>query len=442
MTAISMLGALILGATSLAKVALPYEKYTLPQNGLQILVSEDHSLPLVAVNVWYHAGPLNEAAGRTGFAHLFEHLMFQGSAHVGDDAHFKLLEARGASMINGTTSFDRTNYFETVPQNELELALWLESDRMGFLLEALDQKKLDNQRDVVKNERRQSYENAPYGPSQEKLVQTLFDPGHPYHGNVIGSMDDLSAASLQDVKEFYYQHYAPSNATLAIVGDVDPATVKALVHRYFGSLPSRPRPAPSAQRAATIAAERRAEVIEPVSAAQVSMAYLSPASFAPGDADADILAHILGGGKASRLYQSLVYDQRLAQSVVVYQQSLALQSMFVITATVAGKTTAAKLEKAIEKLLDQVRNTPPTKDEVARARNTLLTQMATSLQKFGGFGGKADTLNAYNQYTGDPGFLAQDIQRYQDVTPQSVQTIAQNILQTAKRAVVTTVPKT
>lgn len=206
---------------SLAHLDIPYEKYVLPENGLEVILHQDRSLPLVAVNVWYHAGPINEAPGRTGFAHLFEHLMFQGSRHVGDDQHFKLLEARGASLINGTTSYDRTNYFETVPSGELQLALWLESDRMGFLADAIGQGTLDNQRQVVMNERRQSIENAPYGPSGEQLVQLLFDRGHPYHGYVMGSMADLQAATVADVHHFYAHYYAPANATLVVAGDFD-----------------------------------------------------------------------------------------------------------------------------------------------------------------------------------------------------------------------------
>ena len=211
--------------------SLPFEKYTLESNGLEVILSQDDALPIVAVNLWYHTGPLNEPDGRTGFAHLFEHLMFQGSAHVGDDKHFKLLDSAGATGINGTTDYDRTNYFETVPANQLPLALWLESDRMGFLRQALSQDKLDNQRAVVMNERRQRIENVPYGPSRERLVQTLFPEGHPYYGYVIGSMEDLKAATLQDVKNFYDKYYAPANATLAIVGDIDVQKTKELVQK-------------------------------------------------------------------------------------------------------------------------------------------------------------------------------------------------------------------
>src|SRR5919107_2112916 len=215
--------------------SIVFEKYVL-DNGLEVILSEDHRLPLTAVNLWYHVGPANEIPGRTGFAHLFEHMMFQGSKHVAADTHFKLLEAAGASDINGTTDFDRTNYFETVPSNQLELALWMESDRMGYLLDVLDEKALANQRDVVRNERRQSLENRPYGVPEEVLYQTLYPAGHPYHGVVIGSHADLAAAQLGDVQQFFRQYYTPNNASLAIVGDFDPAAARALVEKYFGGL--------------------------------------------------------------------------------------------------------------------------------------------------------------------------------------------------------------
>src|SRR6187401_315040 len=225
-----------LGAQAPADIPkLDVEKYTLA-NGLEVILSEDHRVPLVGVDVWYHVGPAHEAPGRTGFAHLFEHMMFQGSKHIESDAHFKLLAGGGATGVNGTTNFDRTNYFETMPSNQLELALWLESDRMGYLLEKVDQAKLANQQDVVRNERRQSYENQPYGLAEEAVVQSLYPAGHPYYGNVIGSHEDIQAAKLEDVQNFFKQYYAPNNASLAIVGDIDAAATKALVEKYFGTL--------------------------------------------------------------------------------------------------------------------------------------------------------------------------------------------------------------
>ena len=418
-----------------------FETYTLPGNGLRIILSEDHTLPVVAVNVWYHAGPINEPPHRTGFAHLFEHLMFQGSKHVGDDMHFALLESRGASGTNGTTDYDRTNYFETVPANELELALWLESDRMGFLQESLTQAKLDNQREVVLNERRQSYDNAPYGPSGERLVQLLFPPEHPYYGHVIGSMADLRAAELEDVAAFYQRYYAPANASIALVGDFDPAEARRLLDRYFGSLANRPAPARVAVTTPPLTAERRAEVSEAVSLPRIALAWHAPAAYQPGDADADVLAAILGGGSASRLHQRLVYDLQLAQSISVHQQSLAATSIFNVVATAKPGVSLARLEAALQAALDGIRAKPPEAAEVDRARNGLVTTMVQSLQNVGGYYGRADMLNRYNQYLGQPGYLQQDLARYYAVTPSSVHALANSMLDATRRAVVLTVPK-
>jgi zinc protease len=423
-----------------AALHIPYEKYTLPQNGLEVILSEDHSLPIVGVNLWYHVGPINEPPKRTGFAHLFEHLMFQGSGHIADDQHFKLLQASGASLINGTTSFDRTNYFETVPAQALELALWLESDRMGFLLDSLDQNKLDTQRQVVMNERRQSIDNAPYGPSSEKLVQTLFTPDHPYYGYVMGSMADLAAATLDDVRAFYTQFYAPANATLVIAGDFDPHRIKDQVAHYFGSLARRPAPVSRQVATAALTEEKRVTVTEPVSLPRTELAWHSPAAYAAYDADADILALILGGGEASRLHRRLVYELQLAQSVDVSQDSQGVVSIFTVSLTGREGGDMARLEAEAQKVWEAMRHTPPTAREITRARNQLKTRLVSQMQSLGGFGGKADMLNRYNQYMHDPGYLAADLARYDAVTPNSVQLAAFNILSPTARAVVSTVP--
>ncbi|MEE8410436.1 MAG: pitrilysin family protein [Myxococcota bacterium] len=430
----------VLSAGAEADVSIPFEKYVIESNGLEVILSEDHQLPIVAVNLWYHAGPINEAVGRTGFAHLFEHLMFQGSKNVGDDQHFKLLEAAGASMINGTTDYDRTNYFETVPSNRLELALWLESDRMGFLLDTLTQEKLDNQRQVVMNERRQSVENVPYGPSGEKMVQTLFPSDHPYYGYVIGSMKDLDAASLDDVHAFFERYYAPANATLVVAGDIDPTATKALIAKYFGSLARRPAPADRPVQTPPITSERVETVEEPIQLARVQLGWLAPASFAPGDADCDVLAFILGHGKTSRLYKRLVYELEIAQTVSASQESLALASIFTVTVTGRPGVDVEKLQTETQKVLDAIRAAPPKKREVLRARNRLVTHKITGLQRLGGFGGRADLLNRYNLYLDDPDYLAQDMARYDAVTPTTVHALAKTLLASDKRAVVITVP--
>jgi zinc protease len=420
---------------------LAFEKFTLP-NGLEVIVREDHRLPLVAVNLWYHVGPANEAPGRTGFAHLFEHLMFQGSKHTPPDSHFSMLEAAGASDVNGTTDFDRTNYFETLPSNQLELALWIESDRMGYLLEKLDQAALTNQQDVVRNERRQSYENRPYGLAGEALVQLLYPKGHPYYGDIIGSHEDIQAARLDDVRQFFRRYYSPNNASLSIVGDVDPAQVRALVTRYFGSLARGPEVQPIAVVTPKITAERRQTLTDRVQFPRVYMAWLTPSIFQPGDADADIAATILGGGRSSRLYKKLVYERQIAQDVSAFQQSLLLGSQFGITATARPGHTLEELERAINEELDALKATAPESSELTRARNSIETQLVQALESIGGFGGVADRLNFYNHYLKTPDYLQQDVARYRAVTPASVQAFAREHLVPSGRVVVQVMPGT
>ena len=300
---------------------------------LEVILAEDHRLPLVAVNLWYHVGPANERDGRTGFAHLFEHMMFEGSQHVGPKAHNRYLEAAGASDINGSTDFDRTNYFETLPSNQLELALWLESDRMGYLLGTLDREKLANQRDVVRNERRQTTENTPYGLVEEQVYHQLFPKSHPYYADVIGSHQDIEAARLSDIREFFRQYYTPNNAGLVIAGDIDPPKARALVEKYFASIPSGPSVPKITAQPPVLTSEKRAVVTDQVELPKVYMAWITPTAFQPGDADAALLAEILGGGKSSRLYKKLVYEKQIAQDVLVYVQSLRLGSVFELLST-------------------------------------------------------------------------------------------------------------
>ena len=417
---------------------IPFEKYVLETNGLQVILAHDPSLPVAAVNVWYNAGPVNEPKKRSGFAHLFEHLMFQGSKYVGDDMHFKHLEAIGASSINGTTDYDRTNYFETVPANQLEMALWLESDRMGYLRESTTQKKLNNQRKVVMNERRQSIDDVPYGPSGEKVVQVLFPKDHPYYGYVIGSMDDLAAASLQDVYDFYDLYYAPSNATLVIAGDFDAAQTKAWVNQYFATLPKRDNPKPVSVTTPPIPEERRLQVEDSVQLPRIQMAWLSPTIYTQGDAECDVLAYILGAGRTSRLYKRLVYDLQIAQSVSASQESLVLSSIFSITITGRPGVPLEKLEAETQKVIDEMKAELATDREVLRARNLLVTRTVSGLQRIGT---RANILNRYNLFKKDPDYLSGDLGRYKKVTPQSLQQLAKQLLQSNQRAVVITVPK-
>jgi zinc protease len=418
---------------------IAFEKYRLP-NGLEVILSEDHRLPLVAVNVWYHVGPANEEPGRTGFAHLFEHMMFQGSKHAPGDMHFRMVEGAGGSSTNGTTGFDRTNYFQTLPANQLELGLWLESDRMGYLLDQVDQANLSNQQDVVRNERRQSYENRPYGIVQEALYHQLFPPTHPYYASIIGSHADIQAAKLEDVKNFFKKYYAPGNATIAIVGDIDKARTKALVEKYFGTLKAGPEVPKPSVTTPPITSERRAVVTDRVELPRVFMAWLTPPMFKPGDADADVAASALAGGRSSRLYKSLVYEKQIAQNVFVSQSSMMLTSVFTIDATARPGHTAQELEAAIDAELARFRETGPDAGEVEQAQNQTETRTVQGLERLGGFGGVADMLNQYNHYVGDPGYLAQDIARYRAVTPASVRAFAQQYLAPTARVVVHGVP--
>ena len=427
------------GAAPGALPAIEYEKYTLA-NGLEVILSVDRRLPLTAVNLWYHVGPANEEPGRTGFAHLFEHMMFQGSKHVANDTHFKILEAAGASSINGTTDFDRTNYFETVPSNQLELALWMESDRMGYLLEKVDRTAFANQQDVVRNERRQSVENQPYAIAEEAMFQQMFPKNHPYHGVVIGSHADIQAARLDDVKAFFKQYYAPNNASLAIVGDIDTAATKRLVEKYFGSLKRGPDVPPIAAKVPTIDRERRLIVKDKIELPRIYLGWITSPIFKPGDAEAMVAAEILGGGTASRLYKRLVYEQQIAQSVVAVQYSLILGSVFEVTVTARPGRTAEELERAIDAELEAFRRDGPQEAEVERARNSLETRMVRELESLGGFGGVADRLNRYNHFLKDPGYLPKDGARIRAVTTAAVKTFAQEQLRKDARAVVHAIP--
>ena len=418
---------------------LKFEKYKL-QNGLVVILSEDHRLPMVAVNLWYHVGPANELPGRTGFAHLFEHMMFEGSRHVPGSSHAHYLEAAGASDFNGTTDFDRTNYFETLPSSQLELALWLESDRMGYLPDKLDQANLSNQQDVVRNERRQSVENQPYGVVEEGLFHQLFPKGHPYYGDVIGSHQDIQSAKLEDVRNFFKLYYAPNNASLTIVGDFEPEHAKELVEKYFGTLKRGEEVPRITAKTPPIHAERRALIQDNVQLPRVYEAWLTSPIFKPGDAEADLTATVLGGGKSSRLYKKLVYEKQIALDVAANQQSLVLGSEFQVQATARPGVKPEDLEKAINAELDAFRTNGPTEEELKRARNVLESRIIEGLETLGGFGGVADRLNSYNHYLGTPDFLGADIARYESASVESLKAFGQNQLGNNQRVVVYGVP--
>jgi zinc protease len=430
------LPALAQSPASLPQVA--YEKTTLP-NGLDVILVEDHRLPIVAVNIWYHVGPANEAPGLTGFAHLFEHMMFAGSRHLPRGLADRLLEGAGATDSNGSTDYDRTNYYDTVPSNQLELALWVHADRMGYLLDVLDQAALSNQQDVVRNERRQSVENRPYGIVEEAMNHALFPKTHPYYASVIGSHADIQAARLADVRDFFKRYYGPNNASIVIAGDIDKAKTRALVAKYFGSFK---RSAPVAQpKVATppLAREQRLVVHDRVELPRVYMAWLTPPAYQPGDAELEVTAQILAGGKSSRLYKNLVYERQIAQEAAAAQNSEALASTFVIDATARPGSDLAEIEAGIDAELRQLRDAGPSDAEVERARNTIETAMLTSIEKLGG-NGLANQINQYNQYTGDPGYLPKDIERLRRVTAADVRRVAQAWLRPNARVVVEGVP--
>ncbi|MCX7797081.1 MAG: insulinase family protein [Melioribacter sp.] len=421
------------------KIKIPYQRYVL-KNGLNVILHEDHTTPAISVNTWYHVGSAYEKPGRTGFAHLFEHLMFEGSAHVPEGEFDRLLEAAGGEN-NGSTTEDRTNYYEDIPSNALELALYLDSDRMGFLLDAMTPEKVDGQREVVKNERRQSYENRPYGLAWETIYKNLYPQGHPYSWPVIGSMEDLNAASYEDVVEFYKTYYVPNNASLVIAGDINPDETIKLVEKWYGNIPPG-KPVPPLNPATVKLNEEKFLIMEDkVQLPRIYMAWITPQKFAPGDAELDILANILAGGKNSRLYQKLVYELQIAQDVNAFQNSNKLSSQFFIVATARAGHTLTELKKVIDEELKKIKQTPPTERELKRAVNQIEASFLDALERVGGFNGKADLLNSYFYYTGNPDYANEDLARYKAIDIEDIQSIAQTYLSEKARVILSVVPK-
>ena len=404
---------------------IPFEKLVLP-NGLQVIFHQDRSLPIVSVNVWYHVGSKDEVPGRTGLAHLFEHLMFEGSKHH-NSSHFEPLQEVGATL-NGSTSTDRTNYWENVPSNYLELALWLEADRMGFLLDALDQSRLDLQRDVVKNERRQSYENRPYGLASLALQTAIYPSPHPYSWPIIGYMDDLDAATLEDTHAFHRLHYAPSNASLAIAGDFDTAAARGLVERYFGDLPAGEVRSHLAATDAGLPGPVHLTLYDRVSLARSDYAWPSVPQFHPDEPALSLLASVLGSGKSSRLHQRMVREGRIAQSVSAYSDTSELAGDFGIEATIALGHSADEIENELQDVIAGIRSAPPTDDEMARAKNRLEWRHVSRMANVGGFGGRANQLNAFNVFTGNPELINTDIDRFLAVKAEDVWRVANEYL--------------
>jgi zinc protease len=434
---------LLLGSPTLRaqapKLDIPYVQFDLP-NGLHVILHEDHTVPLLTVNVWYHVGSSREKVGRTGFAHLFEHLMFMGSGNVKYGEFDRLLETAGGTN-NASTAEDRTNYFIDVPSNALDLALFLESDRMGFLLDAMSPKTVDAQRDVVKNERRQDYDNAPYGMAPIELAQMLYPKGHPYSWPVIGFMEDLTAASYQDVVDFFKLYYQPSNASLVIAGDIDGAKARAAVEKWFSDVKPGTQPIPPIDYPHPNLTEvRRKTIQDRVQLPRLYLAWITPAEFQPGDAELDVLSQLLAAGKNSRLYKRLVYDLQIAQDVTAYQSSKRLNSEYdiVVTArpTPQGTTTAAQMDRIrgiVDEELRRIQQTPPADREFQRAINQIESSFYDRMERIGGGGGVGDQLNAYYAATGNPDYFNADLSRYLALAPVDVTAMAARYLPLDRR---------
>jgi zinc protease len=416
---------------------LPFAKRTL-DNGLDVIIHEDRDLPIVAVNVWYHVGSKDERPGRTGFAHLFEHLMFEGSEHH-NAGFFPPLQQAGA-LLNGSTNTDRTNYWEVVPTSALDLALWMESDRMGYLLPALTRQRFETQRDVVLNERRQNYENRPYGMALMAIVAALYPPDHPYHWLTIGAAEDIQAMEFEDVQAFFRTYYHPANASLTLAGDIDTARGFDLAERYFGGLQTGSRPTPVTAHA-EVSSEHRLLLEDRVELPRVYMAWHSPAMFAADDAEMDLLADLLANGKTSRLYRALVYERRVAVDVSAFQGSRELGGFFLLAATAASGQSLSDVTAIVDEEIQTVVDHGPSAEDMERAVAQAESHFIYRLQTVGGFGGKSDQLNAYNVLRGQPDYFEADLLRYLDATSHGVQAAARRCLRFDRRVVLSAVPR-
>ena len=409
-------------------------------NGLRVIVAEDHLAPVVAINLWYDVGSKHEVAGKTGFAHLFEHVMFQGSRNVGKAEHMALVQGAGGTM-NGSTWLDRTNYYETMPSHQAELALWLEADRMGTLLDALNQENLDNQREVVKNEKRWSYDNRPYGSWFEKIQAHLYPPDHPYHHTTIGSMEDLDAASIEDVSAFFRTYYAPNNAVVSVVGDVDPDDIRRWTERYFGGIPANPDIPQLGDLSLppVLGAEVRETVHDRVPLPRVYVGFRAPA-FGDERLDAlDIAAQVLAGGKGSRLHRRLVRDERIAQDVALVALGfIGGASICVGWATLRPGIPVERVEAALHEELDRLAREPISDDELARARALIETEELGGLSRVEE---RADRLSMYATLFDDPDLINRMLPRYLSITADQIQEVAAATFRADNRVVLTYLPE-
>lgn len=418
------------------RLKIPYERFVLA-NGLNVILHEDHSTPTVAVNTYYLVGSGREKPGRTGFAHLFEHIMFEGSKHVPEGKFDEWLEAAGGNN-NGSTSTDRTNYFETVPSNALELPLFLESDRLGYLVESMSPKIVDGQRDVVKNEKRQSYDNRPYGQSEIIIFENMFPKSHPYSWPTIGSMKDLSAASYKDVVDFFKKWYVPNNTSIVIAGDIDVGKTKDLVEKWFGEIPRGAPIPPLDPPAIVLEKEKRLVMQDNVQLPRLYICWHTPPVFAGNDAANDLLASILAGGKNSRLYKKLVYDLQIAQDVQAFNYSMMLGSIFQIEVTARSGHTLKEIEGIVQDELNRIKSESPTQRELQRAVNQYEASFLARIEEVDA---KANLLNNYYQLTGDPDFFNEDLSRYKALDASDITAAAQSYLGDDKRLLLSIVPK-
>jgi len=414
------------------------EKYVL-SNGLEVVLHVDRRTPTVAVNVWYHVGSKDEPAKKNGFAHLFEHLMFQGSRNVPEDEFFHFLEKAGASDHNGSTNTDRTNYFETVPSTQLPLALWLESDRMGFLLDHVDEKTFKEQREVVLNERRQNYENASYGMVSQFIRAALYPEGHPYHLLTIGTPEDLGRATLEDVRAFYRRFYVPNNATLVVAGDIDVAHTKELVAKYFGTLKrgADPHTATTPIAIPPPRGEQHLSVEADVELGRVQLTWPTPEMFTASDLELDVLARILSDGRTSRLYKRLVYDEKLAQDVWAYEDSRILGSQFEVGVALRKGVDPDKVLAILDEEIAKISKSAPSAAELDRAKTNTVAPLVFGLESLTH---RADLLNQYNQDTGDPAFITKHIAAYEKTSAEDVEKVAARFLTKEARIVTIVTP--
>ncbi|MBI4339070.1 MAG: insulinase family protein [Chloroflexi bacterium] len=404
---------------------LAFEKITLP-NGLDVIFHQERSIPLVAVNVWYHVGSKDEEPGKTGFAHLFEHIMFEGTKHH-NASHFEPLQKVGA-VLNGSTTPDRTNYWENLPSNYLALPLWLEADRMGFLLDALDQRRFDVQRDVVKNERRQSYENRPYGMAALRMTEAVYPLPHPYHWPTIGYHQDLDAASLEDVRAFFQRFYSPANASLAIAGDFDLEEAKDVVHRYFADLPSGPPPPRAKRMDSPLQGQVDITLYDKVLLPRLYITWPTAPRYHADEAPLSVMSAILGDGKTARLHRSLVYEKRIAQSIHTYPYAAEIAGALHLELTAAPGHTLAQLEDEARREMERMQTQLPTDEEMERAKSSVEWQTARQLSTVGGFMGRANRLNTFNVFGGDPALANRDEERFLAVQPEDVRRVARQYL--------------